>query len=185
MEISTSCKITLLGDAAVGKTALKNKFMGKAFKEKYMMTMGADISSKVVNIDNKNIKFQVWDLAGQPRFSAVRGMYYRGAMGAFFVFDVNRKETLDNFTSWMNELWNNSGKGKVPLVILGNKVDLRSSLPGGVTPEEGEARAKDISKDYSDLGIPVDYLETSAKTGQNVDPAFSLLGKKILKYVEG
>ncbi|MFQ5977881.1 MAG: GTP-binding protein [Candidatus Heimdallarchaeota archaeon] len=185
MKISTSCKITLLGDAAVGKTALRNRFMGKSFNTRYMITTGAAIASKMVNIGEEEIKFQVWDLAGQPRYEAVRGMYYRGARGAVIVFDITRRETLESCSSWMQELWNNSGKGKVPLIILGNKLDLRDGCPEGVPPEVGEALAKAASEDYSDNGISVSYLETSAKTGLNVDRAFFLLGKKILTFIEG
>ncbi|MFQ5979157.1 MAG: GTP-binding protein [Candidatus Heimdallarchaeota archaeon] len=182
MASVTLRKITLLGDAAVGKTSLRNRFMGKSFSSRYLMTMGADISSKVVEIDGTSVKYQIWDLAGQARFSAVRSMYYQGAIGGVLVFDVTRKETYNEASAWVQELWNNSGKGIVPLILLGNKIDLRGSSPEGITSQDGQALSIALTQACSEQGIEIPYLETSAKTGENVEQAFELLGKSIMKF---
>ncbi|MHA2368961.1 MAG: Rab family GTPase [Candidatus Hodarchaeales archaeon] len=184
MSTSTSCKIVLLGDPAVGKTALRNRFMGKSFTARYMVTMGADVSTKAIEIRESNLKFQIWDLAGHPRFNSVRAMYYRGAVGALLVYDITRAETHDNVLNWLNELKNNSGKGVVPLILLGNKIDLRDEVSSGTTPEDGQNLAQSLSEACANEGITVNYLETSAKTGENVDQAFMLLGESIINFVE-
>ena len=75
-------KICLLGEGAVGKTALRQRYLGEGFKQSYAMTIGADFAVKRVTIDNQEFISQIWDLAGQVRFSSVREVYYRGAAGA-------------------------------------------------------------------------------------------------------
>ncbi|MFQ5979604.1 MAG: GTP-binding protein [Candidatus Heimdallarchaeota archaeon] len=174
-------KVTLLGDGAVGKTALRDRFMGKAFTADYMMTIGADFATKVVDLPNAQLKFQLWDLAGQPRFEAVRELYYRGSLGGMLIFDVTRPPSFENTPSWVKELWKNNGKGKIPIVILGNKIDLRGAYPENLGSGHGMALAKNLS-DIAGFHIP--YLETSAKTGENVNEAFALLGQTILQYIK-
>jgi small GTP-binding protein len=177
-------KITLLGDGAVGKTALRDRFMGKSFTADYMMTIGADFATKQVELGPQygNIKYQIWDLAGQPRFEAVRGLYYRGSLGGLLVFDVTRPPSFENTPSWVKELWKNNGKGRVPIVILGNKIDLRGAVPENLEPGHGQALARHLSEI---AGFQIPYLETSAKTGQNVIEAFINLGESILNYIKG
>ncbi len=178
-------KITLLGDGAVGKTALRNRFMGKDFASDYLMTIGADFATRVVEIsDTEKIKFQIWDLAGQPRFTAVREMYYRGSTGGLLVFDVTRVPTFENTPSWVTELWKNNGKGKVPIILIGNKIDLRGGVPNSLEPTHGQALGKELSKITSNSGFQVTYLETSAKTGKNVDLAFNFLAENIMKWIQ-
>ncbi|MHA2271942.1 MAG: GTP-binding protein [Candidatus Hodarchaeales archaeon] len=184
MSGSHVCKICLLGDGSVGKTALRGRFMGKAFTGRYIMTIGADFAIKTINVGKNNIKFQIWDLAGQPRFGVVRSLYYRGSMGALLVFDVTRRDSFDNISSWVNELWDNNGKKKVPMVLIGNKIDLRTTFPEGITEQDGQNLAKNLSERCSDAGFCVEYVETSAKTNENVTRSFSLLGENILSFMD-
>ncbi|MFX0115193.1 MAG: Rab family GTPase [Candidatus Hodarchaeota archaeon] len=177
-------KITILGDGLVGKTSLCNRFLGKAFPGDYIMTMGTDISLKEVKFNEKRVKLQIWDIAGQKFFKAVRKAYFSGAVGALFVFDITRSETLKNGVGWVQEFWAQNGKGKCPVVILGNKIDLRESTPEAVSPEEGQALAYELSDPTKQIGFEIPYLETSAKTGENVDRAFFLLTEGILAFIE-
>lgn len=176
-------KIALLGDGAVGKTSLRDRFMGKPLPGDYLMTIGADFAVKTLEIRNKPIKFQIWDLAGQPRFESVREPYYRGTLGGLLVFAVTRPESFENTSSWIKEIWKNNGKGKIPLVLLGNKIDLRDSVQPSIHPVHGEALATEFSKLCSKAGFEVPYIETSAKTGENVDHAFRILGEAIVDYI--
>jgi small GTP-binding protein len=177
-------KICLLGDGAVGKTALRERYLGKGFSSNYIMTIGADFAVKAVTVGERPAKFQIWDLAGQPRFSSVRALYYRGSMGALLIFDVTRPDSFINQRAWVDELWKSNGKGPVPIVLLGNKADLRGQSGDEISNEQALAYAEKLSEETQATGFEIHYLETSAKTGQNVDDAFQLLGKNILKYVE-
>ena len=104
-------KIVLLGDGAVGKTNIRKNYLGQGFTKDHLMTIGADFAAadKVLQIEDKeyNITFQIWDLAGQGTFNQVRSMYYRGVFGALVVFDVTRKNSFDNLSSWIKELYKN------------------------------------------------------------------------------
>ncbi|MFQ5979011.1 MAG: GTP-binding protein [Candidatus Heimdallarchaeota archaeon] len=179
------CKITLLGDGAVGKTALRNRFLGKEFTGTYTMTIGADFASKKLALEEQELKFQIWDLAGQPRFKAVREAYYRGAVGALLIYDVVRPSSFENTPTWIMEAWKHNGKGRIPIVVLGNKIDLRPTQPEAlqIKTEQGQALAEELSTMTSSFGFNVHFLETSAATGENVEEAFNLLGENILSYI--
>ncbi|TFF83933.1 GTP-binding protein, partial [Candidatus Heimdallarchaeota archaeon] len=122
-------KIVLLGNGAVGKTSLRQQYLGKGFKDGYSMTIGADFAVKRVELGHLVATFQIWDLAGQQRFDVVRSVYYRGSSGALLVFDVSNPQSFNNLPSWLNELTKNNYDRIVPLVLIGNKTDLRGSVP--------------------------------------------------------
>ncbi|MHA2298705.1 MAG: GTP-binding protein [Candidatus Hodarchaeales archaeon] len=176
-------KIALLGDGAVGKTALRHRFIGEDFQSSYLMTIGADFSIYEVDIDGKRVKFQIWDLAGQQRFAAVREGYYNGVMGCVVVYDVTRMETYTNIPHWINEIAKHSGHGEVPLVLLGNKTDLRDDFPDALASEQGQGLAKGINSYLEKKGASCKYFDTSAITGQNVREAFIELGKAVLDSI--
>lgn len=155
-------KIVMLGDGAVGKTALTTRFTQNHFETDYKRTIGSDFAVKHVEVPEKNatVTLQVWDLAGQPRFEIVRQSFYRGARGGLLVFDVTRRRTFLNLDRWREEARTNLGR-EIPVVIVANKVDLAGSRV--VATEEGVAYAE---------GIGSFYVESSALTGQNVEDAF-------------
>lgn len=175
-------KLVLVGDGAVGKTALKERYLGKGFTSNYLMTIGADFAVKDITLDSKNAKFQIWDLAGQERFNTVRSLYYSGAHGAVLVFDTTRAESFANTEKWCLELRKNLRTNKpIPMVLLGNKIDLRDpNNPTHITTEMGEKITEKLSNILQNDNVEVIYLETSAKTGENVNHAFHLLAEKIL-----
>ncbi len=171
-------KIVLLGDGAVGKTALRTRYLGEGFKKSYSMTIGADFAVKRVNLDGTEIVAQIWDLAGQIRFQSVREVYYQGATGALLVFDITRTETFENIPNWITELLENNKNRVVPMVLIGNKSDLRDE--NSITKEAGEEYAKSLSS-WSNFEIP--YVETSAKEGSNVEEAFHTLLRNIEQFL--
>lgn len=181
-------KVILIGDGAVGKTSIRRQYLGEGFKSDYQMTIGADLASKnssLIYAGGKQIKFLIWDLAGQPRFENVRKAYFMAAVGALVVFDATRPESFTNTVKWMNELWRNNGRGPVPLIVLANKVDLCGE-EGVTCVAEGKAlafvnRLSQISEQYR--GFKIHFLPTSAKTGQNIDIAFDILGEAIIDFL--
>ncbi|MCG3217231.1 MAG: GTP-binding protein [Candidatus Heimdallarchaeota archaeon] len=174
-------KITLLGDGAVGKTSLRKTYLGEGFKDGYSMTIGADFAVKRLRIDDQDFVAQIWDLAGQQRFSAVREVYYRGTSGCLLVFDISRRSSFENIPSWIAELLKNNSNRVVPIVLIGNKSDLRATAKDPIMREQSEEYARSLSN-WSGFSVP--YIETSAKTGENVDESFKTLLKNIVLFYE-
>lgn len=171
-------KITLLGDGAVGKTSLRRNYLGETFKANYNMTLGADFATNYINVDDVNVTMVIWDLAGQPRFNVVREVYYRGTKGALLVYDLSRPESYESLANWVAELYRNNGMQKIPIVLIGNKVDLRGSDYSTIPAKYGEDYANRLSE-WSGYEVP--YIETSAKLGNNVVDSFETLVKQILR----
>ncbi|UCE13678.1 MAG: GTP-binding protein [Candidatus Heimdallarchaeota archaeon] len=167
-------KIVLVGDGAVGKTSLRKRYLGEGFETDYLSTMGADFALYDTNINETHIRWQIWDLAGQPVFKDVVKAYYTKIFGGVLVYDVTRRSTFENVEKWLNELQENSKRDKtVPVVLFANKIDLQEEGAETVSPDEGKALA-------DRLGLS--FYETSAKTGEMVTAAFEKLGKEILDF---
>ena len=177
-------KLVLCGDGAVGKTALRERFLGKGFSSSYLQTIGADFAAKDETIGDKLVKYQIWDLAGQQTFQQVRGTYYEGCFGALMVFDLTRPDSFENIPNWIEELWSSSKRGPVPVVLLGNKYDLLDQFPAHVTQDQVDTYLKELNTVCQDHQFQVPFLFTSAKTGHQVDKAFQLLGENILSWIE-
>jgi Ras-related protein Rab-11A len=168
-------KVVLVGDGAVGKTSLRRNYLGEGFESEYQQTFGADFALHDMNVGGTQIKWQIWDLAGQPEFRNVNKAYYDRIFGGVVVYDITRQETLDNIAKWVSDLWSNTGRNRrVPVVLLGNKIDLREE--NGATISTGEGREQ-----AGRLGI-TKFIETCAKTGHGVEVAFEQLGKDILEF---
>ncbi|MFW9995738.1 MAG: GTP-binding protein [Candidatus Odinarchaeota archaeon] len=174
-------KTALLGDGAVGKTTLRRRYIGSSFQSSYSMTIGADFSTYETRVGGYDVKFQIWDLAGQPRFKHVRTAFYSGVMGCIVVYDITRKETFDNTPLWIQEAFKHSGHGAVPVVLCANKIDLRLGNPHALKPKHGQLLAGEINGIIEKKGVQCGFLETSAKTGVNVDRAFNALGTNIIE----
>ena len=169
-------KIVLIGDSFVGKSNILSKYLKNEFNEDSKATVGVEFGSINITIDNKIVKGQIWDTAGQERYRAITSAYYKGAHGAFVVFDVTQRETFDAVDRWVNDLRNNTDE-RLVIVLIGNKSDLEDKRV--VKKEEGEEKAKE--KDIA-------FLETSALTASNIDKAFNEMLFKVFvafKPVEG
>ena len=161
-------KILIIGDAAVGKTSLVRKFITFKFSVDYKKTIGCDVYTKNIQIDDEIVTLLLWDIAGQKSWQSFRNIYYKGAHGAIVMFDLTRYNTFNpNIEHWIKELWDYTGL--VPIILIGNKVDLIDLR---------DVRKKDPKK-YSEA-INCKYIETSAKTGENVDDAFHYITRKII-----
>ncbi len=179
----TVLKIVLIGDGGVGKTAIRERYLGRGFKAQYLLTIGADFAMRDDTISGESIRYQIWDLAGQQRFDAVREVYYKGSVGALLVYDVTRPDSYFNTPKWINELWTNNGRGRVPIVVVANKIDMRELSDDTVSPEQGRVFTDRLTKLTKPEGFNCHYIETSAKTGVNIQASFTLLGDNIMRFV--
>jgi len=175
MEAITS-KIVMCGDFAVGKTTFVKLFLGGEILGGYKPTIGVDIGRKNFDINQQRIVFQIWDLSGQQSFQSIRRQFYSRTNGAILVFDVSRRETYQNIYQWTDELIEQTGK--LPIVLVGNKIDLRDQTSEAVTTEEGKFLSEAIS---NKIGIQTPFVEASAINKQNNLEPFILLGKTILE----
>jgi len=157
-------KFIILGDPSVGKTSLVEKYTSGRFRDDYLPTLGISITQQVFKITgiNSEIKLLIWDLAGQENFKYARKMYIDGAHFGFLVYDVTSRKTFEKIPSWHQEVVSII---KIPLSIVANKIDIEGKRV--VSEAEGRELAKK-------LGCA--YIETSAKTGENVKDAFQVLG---------
>lgn len=160
-------KTLIIGDSSVGKSNLLLRFSDNIFHDTFLPTIGVDFKIKSVNVYDKSIKLNIWDTAGQDRFKTITQAYYKGAHGIVVVFDLTERNSFEHVQNWFQEIKKNAGETVVK-ILVGNKVDLQESR--AVQKSEGEALARSLG---------VLYVETSAKTGENVDSVFMNLSKQI------
>ncbi len=173
-------KIVLIGDGAVGKTSIRKKYMGQGFRSEYLNTVGADFAYFSEKVGETLYKYAIWDLAGQPKFTNVRPLFYQGAFGALVVFDVTRPETLENLDFWIEELVRNTRTEGVPMIIVANKMDLYEEGVS-VSKEQAMNYVKKLRSRFSGE-FQIGYIETSAKTGMNIKEAFATLRDYIIEW---
>eukprot|EP01105_Mastigella_eilhardi_P016867 TRINITY_DN3862_c0_g1_i1.p1 TRINITY_DN3862_c0_g1~~TRINITY_DN3862_c0_g1_i1.p1 ORF type:complete len:221 (-),score=67.06 TRINITY_DN3862_c0_g1_i1:144-806(-) len=165
-------KYIIVGDTAVGKSCLLLQFTDKRFQPVHDLTLGVEFGSRNVPVCGAQVKLQIWDTAGQEKFRSITRSYYRGSAGALLVYDITRRDTFDHLTTWLEDCRGNSTQNIV-VMLIGNKADLENSR--AVSKEEGERFAKENG---------LYFLETSAKTAQNVEEAFLNTAKVIYEQVE-
>jgi len=166
------CKLSLIGDANVGKSTMLVRYTSNTFSETPVTLIGDDFKEERLFINEKSMTLQIWDTAGQERFRAMTSSYYRGAHGILIVFSLTDRTSFDVIREkWMVQIQRYT-MSTVCKVLVGNKADLTEQRV--VTAEEAQALA-------DELGVP--YLETSAKTGQNITAAFRLVPERIADHV--
>jgi small GTP-binding protein len=169
-------KAVLAGDGAVGKTSIREQYMGRGFSSDYLKTIGADFASKKIDAGENQITFQIWDLAGQDSYQAVRGTFYKGATAGLMVFDCQDPKTMTNLKNWIDEAIKGSDNGILVYFIIANKIDLIDERK--VSREMALEFCNRLS---TETGIRFYYCETSAKTGQNIQETFEFLSFKLLE----
>ena len=166
-EYEMMVKVILIGDSGVGKTNIMSKFLKNQFMEESKATIGVEFGSKLFNHEGHKIKAQIWDTAGQEKYKAITGAYYKGSKGALVVYDITQKKTFENIEKWVNDL-KAAGDPKITIILIGNKNDLDDKRQ--VSKDQGEEKARSFG---------CAFLETSAYSGDNIDKAFNYMVKEI------
>ena len=170
-------KTIVAGEGGTGKTTIVKKFMNEVLEKDYKMTIGVDVFSKTIFLENNSISFSVHDIAGQKRFSQVKELFMRGTQLAIFVFDLTRKDTLSKLREdWIPPLIELCPE--VTRVLIGNKSDLEDLRV--FDEKEIKKFLKGLQKDFPQCNF-IQYIETSALFNTNVNSAFVTLAKEFLK----
>uniref|UniRef100_A0A8D8LCK9 Ras-related protein Rab-2A n=1 Tax=Cacopsylla melanoneura TaxID=428564 RepID=A0A8D8LCK9_9HEMI len=165
-------KYIIIGDTGVGKSCLLLQFTDKRFQPVHDLTIGVEFGARMITIDGKQIKLQIWDTAGQEAFRSITRSYYRGAAGALLVYDITRRETFNHLTTWLEDARQHSNSNMV-IMLIGNKSDLDARRE--VKKEEGEVFAREHG---------LVFMETSAKLATNVEDAFINTAKEIYEKIQ-
>lgn len=162
-------KCITAGDGGVGKTTLLYRYVEGRFLADTRMTLGVEFFIKEVNVGRKKINLQVWDFGGQEHFRPLLKNYALGARGALLLFDLTRPSSLDKIDQWVNIC--REDNPNIPIIFLGTKLDLTDLI------SVDDSYALRFKTKYNFL----DYLKISSKTGENVNLAFKMLAKELIR----
>jgi Ras-related protein Rab-1A len=163
-------RICLLGDAGVGKTSLLSRFCDNTFKENYNNTIGVDFRLVTLKCNDIITKIHIWDTAGQERFRSLALNYLNNSHGFIFMYDITDAESFNNVVNWINLALEKNVK-TIANFLVGNKCDNEENRK--VTKEEAENLAKERN---------LFFMETSAKTDNNVQKLFYYFLFKLIDY---
>jgi len=166
-------KICIFGDGGVGKTTLVQRYVTGQFSQSTKMTIGVDIVTKHVQIEDWFVTLQIWDFGGEERFRFFLPAYARGSFGGIYMYDITRYSTIMDFDEWLSVFKKGCGYDlkPIPLLIVGGKLDVTERR--AITSEYAVkfAKSRHINK----------VIECSAKTGQNVESIFTEITHSIMK----
>ncbi|KAF5182097.1 Ras-related protein [Thalictrum thalictroides] len=160
-------KLVFLGDMGTGKTSLVLRFVRGQFFDFQESTIGAAFFTQILSLNEATVKFDIWDTAGQERYHSLAPMYYRGAAAAVIVYDITSMDSFVRAQKWIEEL-QRQGNPKLVMVLVANKADL-----------ERKVKSEDAEQYAQENGLL--FIETSAKSAQNVNELFYEIAKRLVK----
>ena len=165
-------KLMILGDSSVGKTSLLKKYCKNEFSHSYITTVGIDFQVKLLNINDKKIKIQIWDTAGEERYRVVAKNYFNTSDGFIIMYDITNRDSFDSISNWIEQIKDSTPNYKKS-VLFGNKSDLNKLR--NVQINEGKELAQ--KNDFK-------FFETSAKDGLNLNEGIESIVKDVLKDID-
>ncbi|NVM19529.1 MAG: GTP-binding protein [Candidatus Lokiarchaeota archaeon] len=164
-------KIIIFGDAGCGKTTLTQRFLTNLFVSDQTMTIGVDFEVKSLSVNSQKVKLQIWDFGGEERFRFLLPTYVRGARGGLFLYDITNYSSIAHIDDWLSVIRKEIRAEDIfPIIVVGGKADLVENR------EVSSADAIKIAKSRNVNG----FIETSSKTGENIEKAFEALTSLML-----
>lgn len=165
-------KIILAGAKDVGKSSLIARYCDNVFNEKMMDTIGVAFKRKRIKItDELSLDVNIWDMGGEEKYKKLFPQYVKGAIAALILYDTTNKETIDDVNSWV-EIVNEYASEDIIKVLIGTKIDLK---------DKREITKMEAEKYCAKQNWCAEIIETSAKTGENVEDAFLNVANEIVK----
>ncbi|XP_072421019.1 ras and EF-hand domain-containing protein isoform X1 [Chiloscyllium punctatum] len=168
-------RLVLAGDAGSGKSSFLLRLCMNEFKGHIPTTLGVDFQMKKLLVDGESATLQIWDTAGQERFRSIAKSYFRKAHGVLLLYDVTSETSFLNVREWIDEI-KSSTDFPTPIILIGNKIDLRNELPRTQRGTVLTAHGEKLAMTYNAL-----FCETSAKDGTNVVEAVLHLAREAKK----
>ncbi|XP_060902891.1 ras-related protein Rab-34a isoform X1 [Labrus mixtus] len=156
-------KVIVVGDLAVGKTCLINRFCKDAFDKNYKATIGVDFEMERFEVLGVPFSLQLWDTAGQERFKCIASTYYRGAQIVIIAFDVTDVASLGHVRQWLEDALKENDPTAVQLFLVGTKKDLSSPAQYSQIEQDALKLAQEMT---------AEYWAVSSLTGENVREFF-------------
>lgn len=161
-------KVILLGDSAVGKSKLVERFLLDDYQPIELSTYALTVYRHVAEVKGREVKVDLWDTAGQERFESMHPSYYNRASSCIMVFDCSRRDTYSHLHQWYKEL--RKYRKDIPVILVANKIDL------------DERVVKQTFKFATKRDLPLVFC--SAATGDNVVKVFNDAFKAAVEYQE-
>ena len=167
-------KIIIFGDAGCGKTTLTQRFLTNLFVSDQTMTIGVDFEVKSLSVDEQKVKLQIWDFGGEERFRFLLPTYVRGARGGLFLYDITNYSSIAHIDDWLSVIRKEIRAEDIfPIIVVGSKVDLVENREVSSADGIKIARSRNVNG----------FIETSSKTGENVEKSFEALTRLMLDKV--
>jgi small GTP-binding protein len=173
MSRPLSFKFILIGTAGVGKSAILKRLVDDTYTESAPHTVGVEFETTSIVVENQKVSLHVWDTAGSERYRAMAKSYYRNAVGVILVFDITDRQSFDDLPLWLADIHILCDANAV-IQLIGNKSDLKEKRAVTVIEADGFARQQRL-----------EYLEASAKDGENVRDAFVRVAAELLRVTRG
>ncbi|XP_038656585.1 ras-related protein Rab-23 isoform X1 [Scyliorhinus canicula] len=166
-DIEVAIKVVVVGNGAVGKSSMIQRYCKGIFTKDYKKTIGVDFLERQIQVNDEDVRLMLWDTAGQEEFDAITKAYYRGAQACVLVFSTTDRESFEAIPSWKEKV--EAEVGNIPTVLVQNKIDLLDETV--LKNEEAEALAKKLK---------LRFYRASVKEDLNVNEVFKYLAEKYL-----